>query len=115
MTTADGFILLAVGTDQQFARLLDVLDDAALAGRSAWRDNDARVRARDELRDEFDRLFVRHSTEHWLGVLRGSGVPHAPILDVAGAFAQDQIRERRLRRTRCRRPGGEVATMRTPL
>ncbi len=114
VTTADGFILLAVGTDQQFARLLDVLDDAALAGRSAWRDNDARVRARDELRDELDRLFVRHSTEHWLGVLRGSGVPHAPILDVAGAFDQAQIREGDFVGPMST-PGGEVATMRTPL
>jgi crotonobetainyl-CoA:carnitine CoA-transferase CaiB-like acyl-CoA transferase len=114
VTTADGFILLAVGTDQQFARLLDVLDDAALAGRSAWRDNDARVRARDELRDELDRLFVRHSTEYWLGALRSSGVPHAPILDVAGAFDQAQIREGDFVGPMST-PGGEVATMRTPL
>jgi crotonobetainyl-CoA:carnitine CoA-transferase CaiB-like acyl-CoA transferase len=34
VTTADGFILLAVGTDQQFARLLEVLDDAELAART---------------------------------------------------------------------------------
>ena len=35
VTTADGFILLAVGTDAQYARLVEVLDDDALAGRSS--------------------------------------------------------------------------------
>jgi crotonobetainyl-CoA:carnitine CoA-transferase CaiB-like acyl-CoA transferase len=114
VTTADGFILLAVGTDQQFARLVEVLDDAELSNRTKWSDNDARVQHRDELRGELNRIFVTRSTEDWLDVLERSGVPHAPILDVAGAFDQEQIRDGDfvgLMDT----PGGEVSTMRTPL
>jgi crotonobetainyl-CoA:carnitine CoA-transferase CaiB-like acyl-CoA transferase len=114
VTTADGFILLAVGTDQQFARLVEVLDDAELSNRTKWSDNDARVQHRDELRGELNRIFVTRSTEDWLDVLERSDVPHAPILDVAGAFDQEQIRDGDfvgLMDT----PGGEVSTMRTPL
>src|SRR5271170_2589904 len=103
VTTADGLIMLAVGTDAQYARLIEVLGDELLAGRSAWRDNAARVKARDELRDELNRIFGANSTAHWLGVLEHSGVPHAPILDVAGAFDQAQIRD-----------GDFVGTMDTP-
>jgi crotonobetainyl-CoA:carnitine CoA-transferase CaiB-like acyl-CoA transferase len=114
VTTADGFIVLAIGTDQQFARLVEVLDDAELADRTSWSDNAARVQHRDELRGELNRIFVTRSTEEWLGVLARSGVPHAPILDVAGAFDQEQIRDGDfvgLMST----PGGEVSTMRSPL
>jgi crotonobetainyl-CoA:carnitine CoA-transferase CaiB-like acyl-CoA transferase len=113
VTTADGFILLAVGTDAQFARLVEVLDDAELA-RAAWSDNATRVSQRDELRDELNRIFATDSTDHWLGVLERSGVPHAPILDVAGAFEQEQIRDGDFVGTMATRHG-EVTTMRTPL
>jgi len=114
VTTANGFILLAVGTDQQFARLVEVLDDVVLSGRTSWSDNAARVQHRDELRGELNRIFAEHSTEHWLDVLARSGVPHAPILDVAGAFDQAQIRDGDFVGP-MGTPAGEVSTMRTPL
>jgi crotonobetainyl-CoA:carnitine CoA-transferase CaiB-like acyl-CoA transferase len=114
VTTADGFILLAVGTDVQFARLVEVLGDERLSDRASWKDNTARVNDRDELRDELNRIFRMNSTQHWLGVLEHSGVPHAPILDVAGAFDQGQIRLGDFVGT-MGAPGGEVAAMRTPL
>jgi len=111
--TADGFILLAVGTDAQYARLIEVLGDAELIGRTAWRENDVRVAQRVELRDELDRIFAVHTNDHWLEVLGTSGVPHAPILDVAGAFDQAQIRDGDFVGT-MGTPAGEVAAMRTP-
>lgn len=114
VTTADGFILLAVGTDAQFARLVEVSDDAELSGRDEWRENDARVVQRNELSVTLDRIFSTHSTEYWLDALKRSGVPHAPILDVAGAFAQPQIRDGDFVGP-MDTPGGEVAAMRTPL
>jgi crotonobetainyl-CoA:carnitine CoA-transferase CaiB-like acyl-CoA transferase len=114
VATADGFILLAVGTDVQFARLVEVLSDQRLSGRTSWRDNAARVNDRDELRDELNRIFGVNPTAHWLRVLEHSGVPHAPILDVAGAFDQEQIRLGDFVGTMMA-PGGEIAAMRTPL
>ena len=112
--TSDGFILLAVGTDAQYARLIEVLGDAELIGRTAWRKNDVRVAQRVELRDELDRIFAVHTNDHWLEVLGTSGVPHAPILDVAGAFDQAQIRDGDFVGT-MGTPAGEVAALRTPL
>ena len=114
VSTSDGFILLAVGTDAQYARLVEVLKDPRLAGHASWRDNAARVRDRDELRTELDRVFASRSTEEWLEILARTGIPHAPILDVAGAFAQTQIRDGDFIGS-MDTPGGEVTAMRTPL
>jgi crotonobetainyl-CoA:carnitine CoA-transferase CaiB-like acyl-CoA transferase len=113
VTTSDGLLLLAVGTDQQFVRLVKLIGDERLS-RGEWATNDERVAARDDLRSTLNAIFVERSSEHWLGVLNGSGVPHAPVLDVAGAFAQEQIRDGDFV-GEMSSPGGPLATMRTPL
>jgi crotonobetainyl-CoA:carnitine CoA-transferase CaiB-like acyl-CoA transferase len=112
--TADGFILLAVGTDAQYARLCDVLDDPSLTAHTTWSDNASRVNEREALRAELDRIFSVTTTDEWLEVLEHSGIPHAPVLDVAGAFAQAQIRDGDFVGP-MHAPAGEVATMQTPL
>jgi crotonobetainyl-CoA:carnitine CoA-transferase CaiB-like acyl-CoA transferase len=107
-------LLLAVGTDAQFAKLLDVLDDAGLRGHDEWLRNTARVASIAELRSALNHVFERHSTQQWLDVLATSGVPHAPILDVASAFSQPQIRDGDFLGV-MQTPGGETTAMRTPL
>jgi crotonobetainyl-CoA:carnitine CoA-transferase CaiB-like acyl-CoA transferase len=112
--TADGLLLLAVGTDVQYERLVSTLGDEGLAAQTQWGTNAARVRDRDALRDELSRVFSRHDNDYWLDRLGASGVPHAPILDVAGAFAQPQIRDGDFVGSMST-PSGEVKTMRSPL
>lgn len=114
VTTGDGHILLAVGTDGQFARLVKVLDDEGLAGHVEWATNAVRVDERDALRTELNRIFAKRTTDEWLEILSTSGVPHAPIVDVAGAFAQPQIADGDFVGTMSS-PGGALQAMRTPL
>ena len=52
--TADGLLLIAVGTDGQFARLVAALADDAVAARAEWATNAARVAALTELRAELE-------------------------------------------------------------
>ena len=114
VTTADGFLLLAVGTDAQFARLVDLLDNPSLAQHGEWNTNAARVASMHELRDVLDKIFKGNTTEQWMTTLATSGVPHAPIFDVAGAFSQAQIRDGDFLGTMST-PAGETRAMRTPL
>lgn len=114
VTASDGFILLAVGTDAQYEKLVTTLNDPALATRTQWSTNAARVAAREELRDELNRIFEARSTDEWLQILSSSGVPHAPIVDVAGAFAQPQIEAGSFVQLMSS-PAGELRAMRTPL
>lgn len=114
VVTANGFLLLAVGTDVQYERLVLALDDEDLTAQVQWLTNAARVRDREALRAELNRVFSQRDTEHWLEALTTSGVPHAPILDVAGAFEQPQIRDGDFVGPMTT-PAGELRTMRSPL
>jgi crotonobetainyl-CoA:carnitine CoA-transferase CaiB-like acyl-CoA transferase len=112
--TADGYLLLAVGTDAQYQSLVTLLGDAALEEKKEWVTNASRVTARTELKELLGPIFETQSSDAWLRVLEGAGVPCAPILDVAGAFAQEQITQGDFVGV-METPGGETRAMRTPL
>jgi crotonobetainyl-CoA:carnitine CoA-transferase CaiB-like acyl-CoA transferase len=61
-----------------------------------------------------NRIFSTQSTSEWLTRLETSGIPHAPILDVAGAFAQPQVADGDFV-GETTAPHGTVRMMRTPL
>ena len=112
--TLDGLVMLAVGTDAQFDRLIDALGDPGLSSSTHWRRNAQRVGDRDALRASLERVFTTRPTETWLSVLAAAGVPHAPVLDVAGAFAQPAVHDGDFV-GEMSTPHGPVATMRSPL
>jgi crotonobetainyl-CoA:carnitine CoA-transferase CaiB-like acyl-CoA transferase len=112
--TKDGLLLLAVGTDGQYARLVEVLNDSVLASHDEWSTNDRRVVDREMLKHELNRIFETQDTQAWLNDLEPSGVPHAPILDVAGAFNQEEISEGDFV-SEIDSSFGTFKTMRTPL
>lgn len=112
--TRDGLVMLAVGTDGQYQRLVELLGDQALSSRVEWARNDERVRAREELRAALEANFTRRDTDEWLTLLDAAGVPHAPILDVAGAFAQSAIADGDFV-GETDSPAGPLRTMRSPL
>ena len=115
VTTSDGLLLLAVGTDGQFARLVEcVNDDELREAAAAWATNAERVRDRVAVADLLNRCFRGATTQEWEARLRAAGIPMAPILDVPGAFAQSTIVDGDFVAT-MDSPGGEVRTMVSPL
>jgi crotonobetainyl-CoA:carnitine CoA-transferase CaiB-like acyl-CoA transferase len=114
VSTSDGFLLVAVGTDAQFSKLVTILNDPELTRHVDWLTNEQRVASLVTLRDVLDRIFALQPTSYWLERLGQSGVPHAPILDVRGAFAQEQIRDGDFLGVMST-PSGETTAMRTPL
>ncbi len=112
--TADGYLLLAVGTDAQYARLVEALGDQGLRSHAQWVANDERVAGLVELRAELSRVFRARTTDEWLSALKDSGVPHGPIFDVEQAFAQPQVSGGDFV-GEMSTPGGVTRAMRTPL
>ncbi len=111
---ADGYLLLAVGTDGQFARLVGALGEERLSSRPQWSTNAGRVADRAALREVLDTTFSRDTVAHWAQVLEDAGVPWAPIVDVAGAFTQDQVATGDFVTT-MGSPGGVTRVMATPM
>jgi hypothetical protein len=81
--TADGQLMIAAANDGLFLRLSRALGLDALTADDRFRDNPSRVAHRPALRQAISEATVRHATAALLALLRGAGVPCAPILDVA--------------------------------
>jgi crotonobetainyl-CoA:carnitine CoA-transferase CaiB-like acyl-CoA transferase len=83
---ADGEIVVAVGTDRQFAALCRELGAAALAGDDRFATNAARVGHREELVAALAPLFVARSRTRLAEALNAAGVPCGPVNDIRDAF-----------------------------
>ncbi|MFO8098005.1 MAG: CaiB/BaiF CoA-transferase family protein, partial [Salinibacter sp.] len=87
--TADGPpIVLAVGTDRQFAALCDVLGRPALADDPRFATNADRVAHRDVLNQVLEDRFAHFETEPLLDALHEQTVPAGVVRDVPAVFEQ---------------------------
>jgi crotonobetainyl-CoA:carnitine CoA-transferase CaiB-like acyl-CoA transferase len=98
-STADGWIVLAVGNDAQWRRFCE------RAGRPEWADderfarNRRRVENRTVLVPLLEDLMRARTTAAWQELLRAADVPHAPLWTYAHLFAHPQAAARGLRVT----------------
>jgi crotonobetainyl-CoA:carnitine CoA-transferase CaiB-like acyl-CoA transferase len=90
--TRDGELMIAVANDRLFGALCDALGLPALAAEERFATNPARVRHRDELVRLLEERLREEPTAHWLERLTASGVPAAPVQDVAQVAAHEQTR-----------------------
>ncbi|MDQ2696841.1 MAG: CoA transferase [Pseudomonadota bacterium] len=94
---ADGFFILAVGNDRQFARLCELLDRPELAADPRYAKNADRVRNRDALVPVLADCFRRRPGGEWLALCEQHGVPAGPVNAVDQVFADPQLRHRGMR------------------
>lgn len=95
--TADGYMILAIGNDAQFARFCQSAGQPALAADARFATNAARVAHRDELIPRLNALTVTRSTAEWIARLESLAVPCGPINTVADVFDDAQVKARGLR------------------
>jgi len=75
----DGHLVLAVGNDEQFARLCDVLGREGLAKDERFRTNAGRVRNNAALTPLLAEILATEDRGHWVGGCERAGVPCGPI------------------------------------
>jgi len=90
--TADGYAMIAAGSDALFARLAQALGAPALAEDPRFADNPSRVRHRRALIDALAALTRELKAADLLERLRAAGVPCAPILTMDAVLAEPQTR-----------------------
>jgi crotonobetainyl-CoA:carnitine CoA-transferase CaiB-like acyl-CoA transferase len=112
--TADRHIVIAVGSDQQFRTLTDVIGAPELAQDPRYATNTVRVEHRDALRDDLERALAARPASEWLARLAEAGVPSALVHDLQELFEHPTV-DGRLVTTVSDPVLGEVRQLAVPL
>ena len=115
MPAADGYFMLAVGNDGQFARLCEVIGEPALARDPRYASNNARVANRELLVPHLQQVLRTRPAAEWLAALEKAVVPANPVNRIDQVFADPQVQARGLRIELPHAGGGSVAMVRNPL
>lgn len=92
----DGHIIMAVGSDAQFAKLCRVLGHPEMAQDERFRTNAARVINLSILDPWLDEQVVKHDKAALLAALDLEGVPCAPINNIGEALKEPQVVHREM-------------------
>jgi glutaryl-CoA transferase len=113
--TKDGHIIVAVGNNDQFARLAKVLGKPDLASNPAYATNRKRVENREGLAAILAKAFRAKPKAAWLAALERAKIPAGPINDLAEVFADPQVKARGVVK-RLKHPlAGTVPQVTTPI
>ncbi len=115
--TSDGHVMVAVGSDSQFAKLCSILGRPDIATNEGYATNALRVQNRGALIPVLRQELKSWKRDELLARLADSGVPAGPINTIADVFSDPQVRARGMR-IDFDRPdiaGGKLSGLRTPL
>ena len=114
---ADGHVIVAVGNDGQFGRLVAVLGRPELAQDERFRSNAGRVGHRAELAPLLTGLTLAFTRKDLLSALERQGVPAGPINTVADVFADPQViaRGMKIDLPSDAARGGAIPSVRSPI
>lgn len=110
----DGYIILAVGSDSQFAKLCRVLGHPEMAEDERFRTNAARVVNLSILDPWLDEQLIKRDKGELLAALEEEGVPSAPINNIEESLRDPQVVHRRMQFTVEHPDGMEVPQIRSP-
>lgn len=96
--TQDGYVIIAVGNDGQFARLCQALGMEAMASAALYATNAARLANRDELARQITFRTKAFSSLDLIALLQACNVPVSAVNTVAQALADPQVLSRGIRR-----------------
>jgi crotonobetainyl-CoA:carnitine CoA-transferase CaiB-like acyl-CoA transferase len=89
---ADGDLVVAAGTDRQFARLAELLGRGAWATDAEYRSNPERVVHRVALERELEAIFRTRPRDAWLADLREAAIPAGPVRGPLEALESETAR-----------------------
>ena len=113
--TADGYMIVAVGNDGQFASFCKALGNAEWAHDERFVTNPQRVRHRVALIGMITQATVGRTTSEWIAVMEAAGVPCGPINTLDQVFADPHVQTRGARVEVPHPLGGQVPMVANPL
>jgi crotonobetainyl-CoA:carnitine CoA-transferase CaiB-like acyl-CoA transferase len=113
--TADGHIIIAVGTDRQFKEYCAIIGVAELANDERFNSNRKRVENRNDLAPLLAVPMKSRTTSAWVAALEAAAVPCGPINTIAQMFADPQVLARGLQIGLTREDGVQVPGVANPI
>jgi len=115
--TSDGYVIVAVGNDSQYARFCDYLGEPGWAGDPRFATNSARLAHRDTLVPMIAAILHRRSMADVIAGLEARRVPVGPVNTIGQALESDQAQAREMTVTlpAPQVAGGEVRLIGNPL
>ena len=92
----DGGFVIAVGNDQAFTRLCEVLDLPAVAQDTRFASNATRCQHHGELKGLLEQRLQQAPRAHWIALLERSGVPTGQYQTVAEMVNHPQVQARQM-------------------
>ena len=94
LETQDGYIVVAVGNNEQFARFCKILGHEEWAKDERFAKNTARVMNRAVLIPMIENEMKKKTSAVWIEEMRGADVPGGPVNRMDEVFAMEQTRHR---------------------
>jgi succinate---hydroxymethylglutarate CoA-transferase len=94
--TSDGDIMLGGGNDRLFGIICDKLNKSEWKTDDRFVTNNVRVKNRVELEDMIETETRKKTTQQWLDILEGSGIPYAAINDVKNTLELEHSKDRKM-------------------
>jgi crotonobetainyl-CoA:carnitine CoA-transferase CaiB-like acyl-CoA transferase len=113
--TADDPIVVAVGNDQQFTALCEVLGCESLATDKRFARNSMRVENRQTLVPLIAAELAKQPAAYWLAKLEERGVPASPVNTIEAAFTDPHVQEMGVAMRLERDDLGSVPGVRSPI
>ncbi len=95
--TRDGYVILAVGNDGQFARFAAVIGQPGLADDARFATNPARLEHREALIEILKPVLKTFERDWLIDALASRGVPAGPVNDIGQALSDPHILHRGMR------------------
>lgn len=84
-------ITIAVASDRHWQAFCKILSAEQLVNDPRFIDESSRLANRDELTEEIEARLTSEPAEHWVELLRRTGIPCGPIQNYLEAFACEQV------------------------
>lgn len=94
--TKDLYLVCGATNDSQFKALCELLGLDSLLNEEIFSTNPKRVENREELGKIFDSVFRAKTTDEWMKLFEGTGLPFAPINNMEKTFTHPQAEARNM-------------------
>ncbi|MYL36943.1 CaiB/BaiF CoA transferase family protein [Halobacillus litoralis] len=114
-STKDGEIVIAVGNDRQFMKLVSMLGLPSLGLDPKFRTNAARVENRKELSAILQNLFLQEKKSFWENACQKQEIPFGPIQTMEDVRKDQQLKDREMFIRMQHPKAGDTAIIGSPL